>query len=112
MAGFSGFLKTMARANSPRLAGWVDGPVARVKGNRMQVLLEDGKVICFLSGSDDIILSKDDVASVELAAQKIEQRYGDKIMVCNSYAVTFKNGEYGRFTIFEGKAAEFLLYMK
>ena len=31
---------------------------------------------------------------------------------CNSYAVTLKNGEYGTFTIFAGKAAEFTILTK
>ncbi len=112
MGGFSGFLKAMARANSSNLAGWVDGPVAQVKGGRRQVLLEDGKVICFLSGVEDVVISKEDVASVECAAQNLSQRYGNQTILCNSYAVTMKNGMYGTFTIFAGKSAEFLILMK
>jgi len=111
MAGL-GFFKAMARANSKNLAGWVEGPAAQVKKGKRQVLLEDGKVICFLSGMDDIVITKNDVESVECVAQNLNERYGNKVVVCNSYAVTLKNGEYGTFTIFAGKAAEFTILMK
>jgi len=112
MGGFSGFLKALARSNSRNLAGWVDGPVAKVKGQRMQVLIEDGKVICFLSGAEDIVLDKSNVQSVECVAQNLQKQHGNQMIICNSYAVTFKNGEYGTFTIFAGKAAEFTILMK
>jgi len=112
MAGLAGCLEGIKRANSPHLVGWVEGPVTKLKGGKRQVLLEDGKLICFVVGSEDIVLTKNDVDTVECVAQNLEIPQRDKVMVCNSYAVTLKNGEYGTFTIFSGKAAEFIIFLK
>ena len=112
MAGLAGCLEGIKRANSKNLAGWVEGPVTKLKGGKRQVLLEDGKLICFVMGSEDVIITKNDVASVECVAQNLNQQYGNNTIVCNSYAVTLKNGEYGTFTIFAGKAGEFTIILK
>lgn len=112
MAGLAGCLEGMKRANSRNLAGWVEGPVTKLKGGKRQVLLEDGKLICFVVGAEDIIITKNDVDTVECVAQNLNLQHGNGIMVCNSYAVTLKNGDYGTFTIFAGKAAEFTIFLK
>ncbi len=112
MAGLSGCLEGMKRANSKNLAGWVEGPVAKLKSGRRQVLLEDGKLICFIVGEDDVVITKNDIDTVECVAQNIKEQYGNQFMVCNSYAVTLKNGDYGTFTIFTGKAAQFTIFTK
>lgn len=112
MAGLAGCLEGMKRANSRNLAGWVEGPLTKLKGGKRQVLLENGKIICFIVGEEDIVITKNDVASVECVAQNLTQRYGNNNYVCNSYAVALKNGDYGTFTIFAGKAAEFTIFLK
>ena len=112
MAGLAGCLEGMKRANSRNLAGWVEGPVTKLKGGKRQVLLEDGKLICFVVGAEDVIITKNDVDVVECVAQNLKVQKGNGISVCNSYAVTLKNGEYGTFTIFAGKAAEFTIFLK
>ena len=93
MAGLAGCLEGMKRANSANLAGWVEGPITKLKSGRRQVLLEDGKLICFIVGEEDIVITKNDISSVECVAQNLQENYGNKIMVCNSYAVALKNGE-------------------
>lgn len=108
----AGCMEGMKRANSKKLAGWVEGPITHLKSGKRQVLLEDGKVICFIVGEDDIVITKNDVESIECVAQNIKERYANNIIDCNSYAVTLKNGEYGNFTIFAGKAAEFNIFLK
>ena len=109
---FGGCMKGMMRANSANLCGWVEGTVTHLKSGKRQVIIENGQVVCFIVGEDDIIVKKDDVASFECVAQNLKEKYGDKTFVCNSYAVTFTNGEYGTFTIFTGKAAEFTILLK
>lgn len=112
MAGLAGCLEGMKRANSKNLAGWVEGPVTKLKSGKRQVLLENGKLICFIVGEEDIIITKDLVDSVECVAQNLREHYGNNTIICNSYAVKLKNGEYGTFTIFAGKAAEFTITLK
>lgn len=112
MAGLAGCLEGIKRANSRNLAGWVEGPITKLKGGKRQVLLEDGKIICFVVGEEDIVITKNDIGSVECVAQNLKEQYGNSTMICNSYAVTLKNGEYGTFTIFAGKAAEFTILTK
>ena len=112
MAGLAGCLEGIKRANSPKLAGWVEGPVTKLKGGNRQVLLEDGKLICFVVGAEDIVITKNDVDTVECVAQNLKLQYGNNNYICNSYAVTLKNGDYGTFTIFAGKAAEFTIFLK
>ena len=108
----AGCLEGIKRANSANLAGWVEGPVTKLKSGRRQVCIEDGKVVCFIAGADDIILTKDDVATFECVAQSSPITYGNKTISCNNYAVTLKNGEYASFLIFVGKAGEFMMLMK
>lgn len=108
---FGGCMQGMMRANSKNLAGWVEGSMTHLKSGRRQVILENGTVICFIVGEDDIVIHKEDVASCECVAQNIKEKYADKVIVCNSYAVTLQNGEYGTFTIFAGKAAEFTIFL-
>lgn len=109
---FGGCMQGMKRANSKDLAGWVEGSVTHLKGGRRQVIFENGKVVCFIVGEDDIIINKEDVTSLENVAQNIKEKHGNNYIVCNSYAVTLANGEYGTFTIFAGKAAEFTILLK
>ena len=109
---FGGCMQGMKRANSKDLAGWVEGSVTHLKSGKRQVIFENGQVVCFIVGEDDIIIKKEEVASLECVAQNIKEKYGDKYIVCNSYAVTLTNGEYGTFTIFAGKAAEFTILLK
>ena len=111
MAGL-GCLEGVKRANSKNLAGFVEGPVTKLKGGKRQVLLEDGKLVCFVVGADDIVIAKDDIDTVECVAQNLKVPSGNQVIICNSYAVTLKNGEYGTFTIFAGKAAEFTIFTK
>ena len=112
MSGLAGCLEGIKRANSPNLAGWVEGPLTKLKSGKRQVLIENGKVICFIVGEEDIVLTKNDVSSFECVAQSTQISEGNKIVSCNTYAVTLKNGEYGSFLIAVGKAGEFMMLMK
>lgn len=109
---FGGCMQGIARANSRNLAGTVEGSVTHLKSGKRQVLLENGTVICFIVGEEDIVLTKNDVVSLECVAQNLTVKHGNDVINCNSYAVTFKNGEFGTFNIFVGKAAEFTVIMK
>lgn len=109
---FGGCLQAFSRANSKNLAGWVEGTVTHLKSGELQVALEDRKVVCFALGAEDIVITKENVESIECAAQNFPRKYGNNTMICNSYAVVMKNGEFGTFEIFVGKAAEFLMIMK
>ena len=108
----AGCLEGIKRANSKNLAGWVEGPIAQLKSGRRQVLIEDGQIICFIVGADDIVLTKKDVESFECVAQSSPITNGNSIVNCNTYAVTLKNGEYGSFLIAIAKAGEFMMLMK
>lgn len=108
----AGCLDGIKRANSANLAGWVEGPITKLKSGRRQVEIKDGKVCCFIVGMDDIVITKDDVASFECIAQSSPITNGNSIVNCNTYAVTLKNGEYGSFLIAVGKAAEFTILLK
>ena len=105
-------MQGMKRANSKDLAGWVEGSVTHLKSGKRQVIFENGQVVCFIVGEEDIVIKKESVASFECVAQNVKEKYGNNYMVCNSYAVTFTNSEYGNFTIFAGKAAEFTILLK
>ena len=109
---FGGCMQGMKRANSKDLAGWVEGSITHLKRGRRQVIFENGQVVCFIVGEDDIIIKKEEVASFECVNQNIKEEYGKGYMHCNSYAITLTNGEYGTFTIFAGKAAEFTVLLK
>ena len=78
MAGLAGCLEGMKRANSKNLAGWVEGPVAKLKSGKRQVLLEDGKLICFIVGEDDIVITKNDIDTVECGQTGSLRVYGKK----------------------------------
>ena len=108
----AGCLEGIKRANSANLAGWVEGPVTKLKSGRRQVEIKDGKVYCFIVGMDDIVLTKNDVASFECVAQGTPITEGNKNIVCNTYAVSLKTGEYGSFLIAIAKAGEFMMIMK
>lgn len=109
---FGGCMQGMKRANSKDLAGWVEGSITHLKKGERQVIFENGQVVCFIVGEEDIIVKKEDVESFECVTQNIERKYGEKIYVCNSYLLKMANGEYGNFTIFSGKAAEFSVLLK
>ena len=108
----AGCLEGIKRANSGNLAGWVEGPVTKLKSGRRQVEIKDGKVYCFIVGADDIVLTKADVATFECVAQSTPISNGNKVVSCNTYAVALKNGDYGSFLIAVGKAGEFTMLMK
>ena len=109
---FGGCMQGFQRANSKNLAGWVEGSLTHLKSGKRQVILENGKVVCFIVGEADIVIGKEDVTSLECVSQSIVETYANKKIICNSYAVTLANGEYGTFTIFAGKAAEFTILLK
>ena len=105
-----GWLKSTKRASSGNWAGWVDGSVT--KNKRKAVAFENGQVVCFDDWGGEFILEKEDVLSVECIAQNVKVPHGDRSFVCNTFAVTFANGEYGTFNIFLEKVAEFNILLK
>ena len=113
MAAFDmkGCLQGLARANSRNFAGWAEGDVIQGKGVR-QVVLENKTAVCYAVGADDIIITKDDIATFECVTQNMPKHYNNQNLMCNCYAVTLKNGGTGTFTILAGKAAEFTLIVK
>lgn len=110
-----GWFNEVKRLNSGNYAGWVSGSVAHVKqGHRRAIVLENNQVVCLnYRYGDDIIIKKEDIVSLECAAQNIKKPWGkDSYILCNSYAITFANGEFGTFDIFVDKAAEFTIILK
>ena len=110
-----GWFNEVKRLNSGDFAGWVTGTVAHVKkGQRRAIVLEDNQVACLnYRYGEDVIIKKDDVLSFECVAQNIKKPYGNNSYItCNSYAITFVNGEYGTFDIFANKSAEFNILLK
>lgn len=75
-------------------------------------MIENGQIVCFIVGEEDIIIKKEDVVSFECVSQNIPRTYTNQTCVCNIYAVTLANGEFGSFTIVAGKCAEFILLLK
>ena len=71
-------MQGIARANSKNLAGFVEGSITHLKKGERQVLVENGKVICFIVGEDDIIIDKSQVQSIECVVQGMTRKYGEK----------------------------------
>ena len=112
---FKGWFNEVKRLNSDNYAGWVSGSVAHVKqGHRRAVVLENNQVVCLnYRYGEDIIIKKEEIVSIECVSQNIKKPFGNNSYVnCNSYAITFENGEYGVFDIFATKAAEFNIILK
>lgn len=109
-----GWFNEVKRLNSGNFAGWVEGTVTHVKKGQVRaVVLEDNQVAClnYRYGAD-VVIKKEDIVSFECVAQNIRKPYGQSYVTCNSYAITFANGEYGKFDIFVDKAAEFNILLK
>lgn len=107
-----GFLQKLFRANSKNLAGWVEGSITQLKSGMRQVSVENGKVVLWIVGKDDIIIDPSQIKSLELATSNITKQYGNNIMICDAYILVLKNGESGTLTIFKGKIADVLLALK
>ena len=105
-----GWLKSSKRASSGNWAGWVDGSLT--KNKRKAVAFEDGQIVCFGDWGDEFMIAKEEVLSVECIAQNVKVPHGDRSFVCNTFAVTLANGEFGTFNIFLGKVAEFNILLK
>ena len=107
-----GFFAKLKRANSKDLAGWAEGSVTHLKSGAMQLSVENGKVVLWIVGKDDIVIEPSQVDSFELAAADIRKQYGNNIMICDSYTLVLKNGESGVLTIFKGKIADVKLALR
>ena len=110
-----GWFNEVKRLNSDNYAGWVSGTVAHVKqGERRAIVLENNQVVCLnYRYGEDVIINKEDIVSFECVAENVKKPYGNNSYVaCNSYAITFGNGESGVFDIFASKAAEFIIILK
>ncbi len=107
-----GFFAKLKRANSKDLAGWVEGSITHLKKGARQFSVENGQVVLWIVGEDDIVLAPEQVKSFELAATDIRKQYGNNIMVCDSYTITLDNGENGVMTIFKGKVADVKLALR
>jgi len=109
-----GWFNEIKRLNSGNYAGWVSGTVTHVKnGHRRAVVFENNCVVCINHRYEDVIIKKEDIVTLECVAQNIKKPYGNNSTIaCNSYAITFANGEFGTFDIFVEKAAEFNILLK
>ncbi|MBP5343350.1 hypothetical protein J6Y73_05435 [bacterium] len=107
-----GFFAKLKRANSKDLAGWVEGSITHLKRGARQFSVENGKVVLWIVGEDDIVLEPSQVETFELATTDIRKQYGNNIMVCDAYLIVLKNGESGTMTIFKGKIADVKLALR
>ena len=101
-----GFFSKLLRANSKNLAGWVEGSITHLKKGGRQISVENGKVILWIVGADDIVLEPSQVQSFELASANLERKYGNDIMSCDAYTIVLTNGESGVMTLFKGKIGD------
>lgn len=107
-----GFFGKLMRANSKNLAGWVEGSITHLKRGERQVSVENGKVVLWIVGKDDIIVEPSQIKTFELASADIRRQYGNNIMICDSYLIALTNGETGTMTIFKGKIADVKLALR
>ena len=108
-----GCLTSLKRSFTNSYIGFVKGSVTHLKNNgEMQVLLENDHLVCYSVGLDDVVIKKDDVATYECVGQTRRDWGNNNIKDCTVYAVTFKNGEVGSFTIWLDKATDFLQFLK
>lgn len=107
-----GFFSKLLRANSKNLAGWVEGSITHLKKGERQFSVEDGKVVLWIVGADDIVLDPSQVQSFELVSENLQRQYGNNKMNCDAYTITLTNGESGVMTIFKGKIGNVKLALR
>ena len=107
-----GFFSKLLRANSKNLAGWVEGSITHLKKGERQFSVEDGKVVLWIVGADDIVLDPSQVQSFELVSENLPRKYGNDNMICDAYTITLTNGESGVMTIFKGKIGNVKLALR
>lgn len=107
-----GFFKNFKRANSSNLAGSVEGSITQLKRGSRQMSIEDGKLVFWGNGPDDIVIEPSQVESFELATTDTRIANGNTFIICDSYTIVLKNGESGVMTIFKGKVAEVKLALR
>ena len=107
MAKKVGFLKGMIRINTIN-HGDIEGSVTQLlKGKKSISVLKDGSVVAWLVNAVDIVLSKENVQSVELVKKDVH----DNGKIYDVYTVSMKNGESGTMRLVKDTAEKVLLNM-
>lgn len=102
-----GFFKSLFRTQYGQAEGF------NFKGKR-SLTIEKNQVICFAVGAEDIVLTKDNVASVEPITlnMKVTGFISNGISVVNNYLVKMKDGSTGSITILAGEAYKMLTLLQ
>lgn len=98
-----GFFKSLFRRQYGRAEGF------NFKGER-SLTIEDGKVIFYSLGAEDIILTKDDVESLDTVTLNtpVSNFVQNGINIVNCYMVKTKDGMVGQIRILAGEAYRML----
>ena len=108
----AGCLQGLKRANSAKY-GDLEGPMTMLKSGKLSITIEDGKVIAWIVNADDIILSKENVESVELSVPNVTitdlGSGGGKTYIVNIYRIVMKNGEEGILRLVTSNATKVLM---
>lgn len=89
MGFFKDFWNGMKRAQHE--CGTIEGTITHLKSGHRSINVENGKVVLWVVGEEDIILQKDDIFQISLLRENIVL----KGVSYNAYNLTMKNGEQG-----------------
>ena len=111
----AGFFKCLLRANSS-LCGDLEGEMTGLVKGRLSISVEKGKVVAWAAGADDIILSKEDILSVDLIDSDLTIKDlssgGGKLYKVNAYKIVMKDGKQGVLRVLTGSAVKVLALIK
>lgn len=111
----AGFFKCMWRANTS-LCGDLEGSVTKLIKGKLSISIEKGKVIAWISGQDDLELSKENVQSVEPLGNNIVIKDlasgGGKVYKVDAYKIVMKDGKEGVLRLLTGSAYKVLAIIK
>ena len=111
----AGFFKCMLRANTS-LCGDLEGSMTKLIKGKLSISVEKGKVIAWITGQDDIELSKENVQSVDLIDSDIIIKDlasgGGKVYKVNTYKIVMKDGKDGVLRLLTGSAVKVLAIIK
>ncbi len=106
-----GCLQSLKRANMANY-GDLEGAMTKLKSGKLTIAIEDGKVIAWIMNAGDIVLWKENVASVELSVPGVTitdlGSGGGKTYIVNIYRIVMKNGEEGTLRLIASTANKVL----
>ncbi|MBQ4269391.1 MAG: hypothetical protein IJB97_07080 [Clostridia bacterium] len=107
----AGFFKCMLRANTS-LCGDLEGEMTKLVKGKLSISIEKGKVIAWITGQDDIELSKENVQSVNVISSNVVVKDlasgGGKIRNVNVYKLVMKDGKEGVLRLVSNSAYKVL----